>query len=134
MTEYLDVTATTTPTSGQTITLYNSTFGAGSTNGTYPGGISRDRIARVVVTFYSVSHAAASGGLKIYGSSNGGSNWDQIEAGTDVPASSAGTTQSEDFDVVPYRDVKIEYTASANSYTTWRVGVKLVQGDRVVGS
>lgn len=133
-TEYVDLSPPSTPASGATVTLFNSTYGPGSTTAIYKAGVARLGLTRVMVSFYSVSHAAASGGLKWYGSSDGGSNWDQIEAGTDVPASSAGVVQTEDFDAAPYRDVKLEYTASANTYTTWRVGVKLVRGDRVVGS
>jgi hypothetical protein len=133
-TEYVDLSPPSTPASGATVVLFNSTFGSTTTNGTSPAGVARLGLTRVMVTFYSVSHDAAANGLKFYGSSNGGTSWDQIETGTSVPASVAGSTQTEDYDVAPYRDVKLEYTASANTYTTWRVGVKLVRGDRVVGS
>lgn len=91
-------------------------------------------LSRAVVTFNSVSHVSAAAGLKAYSSSDGGTNWDQIEPGETIPVSAGSDVAAHEFPIDIYDDFKWEYTAGAVGPTTWRVTIKLVCGQRAVAT
>src|SRR6185312_15893499 len=87
--------------------------------------------SRLVVTFSSVNQDSAAAGLIPYSSTNGGTNWDQAEAGVQITAAStSGTVNTHDYAIDRYKDFKLEYTAGATGPTTWRVSIKLICGQR----
>lgn len=116
-----------TPSSGATVTLFNSVTAYGA------GMMRTVDLTRIQVNFLNVSHASAASGLIPYASSNGGTNWDQIDFRGTMPVTVAASTTGQDnvydFWVAPYDDFKLTYTASANTYTAWRVTVTAYFGE-----
>lgn len=127
--EEFTVTAPAAPGNNATVKLFDSTTMFG---GEACDAIAQFGITRVEVSFLSVNQASAANGLVPSSSSNGGSNWDQTEAGATVNASVAGTVETHDYAVDRYKDFKLEYTAGATGPTTWRVTIKAVCGQRAV--
>lgn len=126
--DQFSVTAPAAPGNNATVKLLDTTTMFGET---WSKVIPSMGLSRVVVAFLSVNQASAANGLKAYSSSNGGTNWDQIELGTNVPASVAGSTQQEDLVIDLFDDFKLEYTAGATGPTTWRVTIKVICGQRM---
>ena len=130
-----EIAAPAAPGNGATITLVDTTKWS-------PGGVDTTKsmkvipvmgINRIIVTFLSIDQASAANGLVGYGSSNGGTNFDQIQAGATVNVTSAAV-QAFDYLVDPYDDVRILYTAGATGPTVWRVTIKAIVGQRHVGT
>lgn len=113
------------------VKLFDSTtmFGAEACK-----AISNFGMSRLEVSFLSVNQASAALGLIPYASSNGGTNWDQTATGLSIPASSAGTVSTFDYDIDIYDDFKLEYTAGATGPTTWRLTIKVICGQRAVAT
>jgi len=126
--EKVSLAAPAAPAADAVAVLFDSTTMLGTNS---KKTLARSGITKVGVTFYSVSHASATAGLKPYASSNGGTNWDQTETGTTVAAS---TMVTEEFAVDQFDDFKLEYTAGATGPTTWRVAVYFIVGDRSVNT
>lgn len=130
-----DIAPPAAPGNGATISLVDTTKWS-------PGGIDTTKsmkvialmgISRIVVSFLSVDQASAASGLIAYGSSNGGTNFDQIQAGATVNATSSAA-QVFDYEVDAYDDVKIAYTAGGTGPTVWRVTIKAIVGQRHVAT
>ncbi len=111
------------PGNNATVVLFNSTrMNGGTTDGKTPGWIRNNNVTWYEVAFLSVDHDSAANGLKVYSSSDGGANWDQIETGMTRLATVAGTVDT-------YRWYVGQYTAGAAGPTVWRVTQKLTIGD-----
>lgn len=124
MSEMTEVAPPAAPGNNATVILFDSTR-------FYTNGIARANMSRVIVTFSSVNQDSAVAGLIPYSSVNGGTNWDQAEAGVQITAAStSGTVNTHDYAVDRYKDFKLEYTAGATGPTVWRVSIKVVHGQR----
>lgn len=124
----LDVTPPAAPTSGATVVLY--TQGSES-----PQPFIRPM--RVTINFLSVDQASAANGLKAYAKSTSAGTWRQLDFNATMPvaiaASSAGVDDIHDFDVVPYKYFKVEYTAGATPPSTWELIIQQIYGSRDTG-
>ena len=116
------------PGNNATAVLFDSTQPLGTTGEKH--WLARQSIAYFEVSFLSVNQASAANGLKFYASSDGGTNWDQIEAGITIAATTSGVVDTYRRYIGCYTDFKAEYTAGATGPTTWRVAVTLTRGDR----
>jgi hypothetical protein len=131
MTETFTCSVPAAPTAGATIKLFDSTaaFGAGM--------LRLLDVRRVIVDFVNISHGSAASGLRAYASTNGGTNWDEVDHSGTMPATVAASTATDDdiknFKVDAYSDWKLEYTNGASQPTTWRVTVVCVCGDNNPG-
>lgn len=118
--------STTAPVDAETTTLFNSvtTYGASVLPLT---GISRLQ--------FTVENSH-SGTLKLYRSTNGGTNWDQA-AGGDLAVAAAGATDVSgpyDYLIDAYVDVKLDWVNGGTTQTTWRPSLTAVVGDRAKGT
>ena len=120
------------PAIGATIDLFNSvtTYGAGQ--------MRMLCVDRVQINFQSISHGSAANGLKAYASSDGGTNWDEVDfadsTGTatmpdTVAASTAGADNIYDFWLAAYSDFKLTYTNGGTKPTTWRTTCTVYYND-----
>ena len=106
------------PTAGATVTMFDS-------SAAFSKKMMRTvDCTRVQVNFLSVDVASATNGLKAYGSSDGGTNWDQVDLNGTMPAtvaaSTSGQDNSHDFWVAKYDDFKVTYTCGTTGVSTWR--------------
>tara|TARA_R110000868_G_scaffold85529_4_gene240558 strand:+ start:1363 stop:1758 length:396 start_codon:yes stop_codon:yes gene_type:complete len=97
------------PASGATITLWSS---ASNQNSSFGG----PRFKRLIVSIYS-SHASAASGLA-FQESHDGTNWRDLVS---YSISATTYTRSDVAVAAPY--VRVRYTNSANTLTTWEMSV-----------
>lgn len=106
------------PGNAETVTIFDST----ST------GISNfAAIARLHRLYVTVINDQA-GTLVFQSSENGGTAWTTINS-TAVSASAANSENPYDYDIEPYRDVRLRWTNGATPQTSFRVAASLI-GER----
>jgi hypothetical protein len=125
------VTPPAAPGNNATVTLFDTTTMFGET---WSKVISALNMSRVSVSFLSLDQASAANGLVPAASSNGGTNWDQTQAGITIAASVAGTVNTYDFDIDIYDDFRLRYTAGGTGPTVWRITIKVLCGQRTVAT
>lgn len=122
MSEFCQFAAPSKPASGATVALFNSVT---AFNGAKL--MRQAHLTRIQINFLSVSHVSGTGGLIPYKSVDGGTTWYAVDFNGLMPATVAASTTGKDnvydFWVGDTIDFKVEYTASANTYTTWAVSV-----------
>lgn len=106
------------PASGATVTLYDSTLLASSTQLVPRGTGARWR--RIIVNIES-SHDSAANGLKVLESDDGGTTWSAIAQRTYTQAVDGRLKFITVTTSAP--EVQVTYTNSANTLTTWRYSV-----------
>jgi hypothetical protein len=126
--ENISVKAPAAPAIDATIVLFNTATAFADTK----KAIALMGLSRFVVVFNRLSHASAANGLVQYSSSDGGTNWRQVEAGETIAAVAAGTVDPHEFPIDIFDDWKLEYTNGGTLPTTWDVTMKLICGQRVV--
>lgn len=112
----ISVTST-APTDSNTTEIFNSvtTFGT---------GVFRTLNINRLIFEVEHSHLAT---VRVYRSSNHGTNWDQTRADIAIAAPAAGDINVVDIDTAPYMDVKIEWVNGGTTQTTWRPGLRAQQ-------
>lgn len=113
---YRSVLAADSPASGATATLW-----ASNTNG--GNAAQGSRYKRIIVNIYS-SHASAASGLQ-FDESEDGVTWDNL-----VSYTVAATTYTKSYVSMASAFLRVRYVQSANTITTWRVGVYGDQNER----
>jgi len=104
------------PTSGQTITLWQSNSNVNSTWG-------GPRWKRLIINIYS-SHASAANGLTIDESVDG-TNWRNVTSYT-----ISATTYTKNYVAVSAPYIRVQYQNSANTLTTWEMAILGDTGER----
>jgi len=85
-----------------------------------------ERVSRVQ---FAVEHSHAAT-LRAYMSTNGGTNWDQVEEDEVVGVPAAGDIGGPwSFLVDTYRDFKLDWVNGGSAQTSWRPTVTLIIGD-----
>jgi len=104
----------TTPGSGSTVTLYDSTVQAGGPRG------AGARFKMLVINLNS-SHDSAATGVTIDESNDGGANWENLSAQSFTYQTASGYVKT--FVKVSAPEVRVKYANSANVLTRWRFSI-----------
>jgi len=130
------VAAPAAPAASGTAVLFNSVTAFGGAKLCRPLDLSM-----IEVNYLRLSHASAANGLKIYASSDGGTNWRQLSMPDSdgvatmpvtVSAVAADSNTNYKFDVSGFDDIKLEHTNSNNTLTTWEPVITLHFGAEAV--
>ena len=130
------VAAPAAPAANATAVLFNSITAFGGAKLCRPLDLSM-----IEVNYLRLSHASAANGLKIYASSDGGTNWRQLSMPdadgnatmpVTVSAVAADSNTNYKFDVSGFDDIKLEHTNSNNTLTTWEPVITLHFGAEAV--
>jgi len=113
------------PTSGQTITIFDSTANTNNLQ-----GMTAIPFTRLVLSINSSANSAANG-VTFEGSEDNGTNWDTMQA-AQTYSTANGLTAYDVFVTSP--QVRIKYANSAATLTTWRMSLIGVIGDRTKGN
>jgi hypothetical protein len=107
------------------------TFGVGIDGDSRNQTLNAHDISRVCFSLEN-SHL---GTIRAYESMDKGLNW--VQFGDDISVAAAGATDISgpyDFLVDTYDDVRISWVNGNSAQTTWRPGIKLIRGDRAIGT
>lgn len=123
------VISATPGTDSNTYNLFSSivTFGAPNQSNSASTTLMAHDISRLELRLAN----NATGTLKFYTSTDGGTNWDQTGGDISVAASTSTDINGPyDFLLDPYTDCKLDWVNGGTAQTTWRPNVVLVRGDR----
>ena len=120
------------PTSGGTVTLFDSTV-------YLKGGLAQNGVGRIRVSFPGLNQPSATNGLVTYSSPDHGAHWYQFPfGGSTLPATVAADTGTDhsayDIFVGVEDDIKITYTATATAPTVWTPVIVAIVGDHKSGT